>query len=226
MSTYVVQSGDALWRLAERFYGDGRRWRVIAAASGITDGDQLEPGQEIEIPYVTYRYRVRAGDTKAELAQRFYQDPTSTLLFEIPNGAAQRDLLAGEMLLIPDFGGTDHHTMVAGETLPQLAEYRWGVAAFWPIISAVNHLPDGDPAPGTVLTLPRLNRRRRVVVGDTLWRLVADNYGDYDNARTQVLVQMVAAANLIDDPSLITVGQTILFPSFSSGPAVEPFPEL
>ena len=67
-----------------------------------------------------------------------------------------------------------------------------------------------------MLIQPRLNRRHNVVGGDTLWSLVEDNYGD-GGTPTLTLVKMVAAANHIDDPDEITVGQPIYFPSFDLG---------
>jgi nucleoid-associated protein YgaU len=82
---YQVKSGDTLWGLALRFYGDGRRHRVIAVANDLTDPDHIVVGQELEIPYVTFRHQVKAGDTKRKLAQQFYGDSTLSEVFEIPN---------------------------------------------------------------------------------------------------------------------------------------------
>ena len=65
---YEVQSGDTLWELAERFHGDGRLHRVIAVINHLADPDLIVVGQELEIPYVTFRYQVKAGDTKKKLA--------------------------------------------------------------------------------------------------------------------------------------------------------------
>ncbi|MBI5336219.1 MAG: LysM peptidoglycan-binding domain-containing protein [Mycolicibacterium rufum] len=48
--TYTVVSGDTLWAIAERFYGDGNRYRAIADASGITNPDLIHPGQVLTIP--------------------------------------------------------------------------------------------------------------------------------------------------------------------------------
>jgi len=120
-------------------------------------------------------------------------------VYEIPNGAAQRDLIVGEWLLIPDLANVGHHTVVAGETLETLAERWYGESRLWTIISIANHLPDGDPVPGTVLIQPRLNRKYTVVAGDTLWKLTEDNYGDGGADRHTVvrhghLVDVEAAA--------------------------------
>jgi len=48
--TYTVVSGDSLWAIAERFYGDGNKYQVIADASGVTDPDLIQPGQVLTIP--------------------------------------------------------------------------------------------------------------------------------------------------------------------------------
>lgn len=48
--THTVVSGDTLWAIAERFYGDGNRYREIARASGISNPDLIHPGQVLTIP--------------------------------------------------------------------------------------------------------------------------------------------------------------------------------
>jgi hypothetical protein len=48
--TYTVVSGDTLWAIAERFYGDGNKYPQIAQASGIANPDLIHPGQVVTIP--------------------------------------------------------------------------------------------------------------------------------------------------------------------------------
>ena len=43
-------SGDTLWAISERFYGDGSKYQMIADASGISDPDLIYPGQVLTIP--------------------------------------------------------------------------------------------------------------------------------------------------------------------------------
>jgi LysM repeat protein len=77
---HVVQAGDDLWSLAERYYGDGRNWRKIAAANPtvLTGGpDRLQVGWRLRIPDLDTDapagdrvIAVRRGDTLSSLAER------------------------------------------------------------------------------------------------------------------------------------------------------------
>lgn len=50
--TVTLKSGDNLWDIACREYGDGSRWRDIADANGIADDEvrRLQIGREVVIP--------------------------------------------------------------------------------------------------------------------------------------------------------------------------------
>ncbi len=77
---HVVQTGDDLWSLAERYYGDGRDWRKIAAANPtvLTGGpDRLQVGWRLRIPDLDQDLpagdrviTVRRGDTLSSIAER------------------------------------------------------------------------------------------------------------------------------------------------------------
>src|SRR5215211_1408467 len=78
---HVVQAGDDLWSLAERYYGDGRDWRKIAAANPtvLTGGpDRLQIGWRLKIPDLDddtshgdrRMITVRRGDTLSSIAER------------------------------------------------------------------------------------------------------------------------------------------------------------
>ena len=78
---HVVEPGDDLWSLAERYYGNGPDWRKIAAANPtvLTGGpDRLQVGWRLNIPDldegVAHRggrvITVRRGDTLSSIAAR------------------------------------------------------------------------------------------------------------------------------------------------------------
>jgi LysM domain len=47
---YTVVSGDTLWAIAERFYGDGSQYPKITSANGIANPDLIMVGQALTIP--------------------------------------------------------------------------------------------------------------------------------------------------------------------------------
>ena len=49
---HTVEKGDTLSRIAERYYGEPAKWRLIYEANQgtISNPDLIYPGQEIEIP--------------------------------------------------------------------------------------------------------------------------------------------------------------------------------
>lgn len=47
---YTVQRGDSLWKIAERYYGNGAEYMKIARANNIANPDHIEPGWTLTIP--------------------------------------------------------------------------------------------------------------------------------------------------------------------------------
>jgi len=50
--TYTVLSGDTLWKIAERMYGNGSQYMKIFEANTdlLESPDRIFPGQELKIP--------------------------------------------------------------------------------------------------------------------------------------------------------------------------------
>ena len=50
--TYTVQSGDTLWSISEKIYGNGSSYMKIFEANTtlLEDPDRIHPGQELIIP--------------------------------------------------------------------------------------------------------------------------------------------------------------------------------
>ena len=51
-SNYTVQQGDTLFSIAQRAYGNGNQWPVIASANNISNPDLIYPGQVLSIPVI------------------------------------------------------------------------------------------------------------------------------------------------------------------------------
>ncbi|GAA2180168.1 hypothetical protein GCM10009785_09890 [Brooklawnia cerclae] len=78
--THLVQPGDDLWSLAERYFGDGTRWRQIAEVNDtvlIEGTDLLQPGMVLAIPAGVAdppddgAVTVQSGDTLSGLAETY-----------------------------------------------------------------------------------------------------------------------------------------------------------
>lgn len=100
--TYIVQSGDTLWLLAQRF---NTTVAAIKTLNNLTS-DVLQVGQILLIPGTdttspSFSYSVRAGDTLWLLAQRFN---TTVAALRALNSLTSDVLHIGQILLIP---GTD-----------------------------------------------------------------------------------------------------------------------
>jgi len=128
MRPYVVQPGDDLWSLAERFAGGGENWRSIAAANDtavLDPGVELAPGTMLMVP----------GGAAVE-----------------PQGASAVPLRFDEPVR-PDSGVT----VEPGDTLWGLSEANLGDGLRWPEIYDANRASINDPNliyPGETLIMP------------------------------------------------------------------------
>jgi nucleoid-associated protein YgaU len=213
MKTYEVQPGDTLSAIARREYGDSRLYPVIARQNKLDSPDVIAVGQQLLIPYVTYRHLATTPDSTAarkQITEQYYpDDENAQLIWEIVNGVAQSEIHRGAWLHMPDLADVDHHTVVDGETPRGLAARWYGDDHLASVIELANRLPSNStPAPGDVLIVPRLNRRRHVS-GDTLESLCREEYGDTE---LETRMSVVAAANHIGEPESLFSNQVVYFP--------------
>jgi 5'-nucleotidase len=47
---YTIKKGDSLWSIAEAKYGDGHKWKRIAAANPKLNPNRVQAGQTITLP--------------------------------------------------------------------------------------------------------------------------------------------------------------------------------
>ena len=48
--THTVKKGETLWTIAQEYYGDSSKWKLIQKANDIKNPDKLEIGQVIKVP--------------------------------------------------------------------------------------------------------------------------------------------------------------------------------
>jgi hypothetical protein len=61
--THIVQKDEAMFHLANRYFGDPAQWRLIAEHNGIDNPLVLTPGKALKIPAITERTMERGRGT-------------------------------------------------------------------------------------------------------------------------------------------------------------------
>jgi len=99
---YIVQPGDSLWLIAQKF---GTTVDILKSLNNLT-GDMILTGQILRVPYeagVTppayFEYTVRSGDSLWLIAQLF---GTTVDAIKALNGLTDDMILVGQVLKIPD----------------------------------------------------------------------------------------------------------------------------
>ena len=95
--TYVVQSGDTLWDIAQKFYRNPFKYRVIAEANHLANPSTIVPGQKLIIPGVSpppAGSRLVAVEDNAHIIVRFgiqhiFEQVTLTLPAQDPPEGGQ-----------------------------------------------------------------------------------------------------------------------------------------
>ncbi|MEG6616229.1 LysM peptidoglycan-binding domain-containing protein [Peptococcaceae bacterium 1198_IL3148] len=218
---YTIRAGDTLFSIARRYNVSVDA--ILRANPGL-DPDNLQVGRIICIPGVmpgecpagSFAYTIRQGDTLFRLANEF--DTTVSAIQRLNPGIDPNNLRVGMRICIPGEEPTEcppgsrEYTIRAGDTFFRLAQ-RFGVSVD-DIIAAnpgvdPNRLqvgqvvcipqPDVPPCPGGRLYVIR--------PGDNLFVIARRN--------NISLERLIAANPQIEDPDVVSVGETICIPPAS-----------
>lgn len=132
---YEVSSGETLWSIAEKEYGDGFKWETIAKANNISDPTTLDKGVRLVIPKI------------------ISEQPKSAILSPAP----EPESLA---LPTPELANAkitgDSYTTVHGDYLWEIAVRAYGDGYRWVDIARANNLSNPNLIfSGNQLSIPR-----------------------------------------------------------------------
>jgi len=81
---YTIKEGDTMSSIAQAWFGDGKKWDLIAKANPLVDPTKMQVGQKLNLPAKsterekpkpgTREYVVRPGDTLVDIARAVYGD--------------------------------------------------------------------------------------------------------------------------------------------------------
>ncbi|NIN92953.1 LysM peptidoglycan-binding domain-containing protein [bacterium] len=71
--THLVKKGECLWKVAEKYYQNGFRYKEIAQANQIHSPYTIYPGQSLTIPHL---HLVERGESLSKIATKYYHKGT------------------------------------------------------------------------------------------------------------------------------------------------------
>lgn len=146
---YTVKEGDTLFIIAENYYKDGNKFSEIAKANNLTDVNQIEAGQVLEIPKLEIQV---AQATQASVEPSASPEPSSSPVEQtLGTGTGGGDTTIWGSKIT---GNT--YTVVEGDWLSTIAGRAYGDIMAFDKIAKANNISNPDLIePGTVLTIPR-----------------------------------------------------------------------
>lgn len=137
---YTVKEDDTLFAIAEKYYADGYKYSEIAKANNLTNVDQIEIGQVLQIPKL---------DLQAQASPEPSSSPTPQQQEALGTGGDDNTTWG------PRIEGNTY-TVVEEDWLSKIAGRAYGNIFAYDRIAKANNIPNPDLIePGMVLTIPR-----------------------------------------------------------------------
>ncbi len=203
---YIVQSGDSLYTLAQRF---NTTVGALAEANDMQEPGQLLAGQSILVPtgassYVEV-YEIQPGDTLFSISKRF--NTSIGLLQGLNDIADGRRIIAGQTLLVPSVNqeGLQIHVVGPEDSLNSISR-RYNTAVS--VLMSLNGITDArDLQAGARILVPGKDETRyevyEVAADDSLFSL---------SRRFATTEEELITLNGLTGSRDLELGQTILVP--------------
>ena len=103
--TYTVQKGDSLWGIAQKFLGDGKRFKEIMSYNALTS-TTIHAGLVLKIPRestnnIIVKYTVRKGDSLWKIAEKNLRDGSRYREIMKLSGITSTTIHVGQVLILP-----------------------------------------------------------------------------------------------------------------------------
>lgn len=153
---YMVKEGDTLFSISEKYYQDGYKYTEIAQANNLSDPNNIEVGQELEIPKLAVETLSAASTSQPEATPRETLQATPEITSETTTKPQDQGMVEPmQNWGTPITGNT--YTVLAGDWLSTIAAraYNGDIMGYTKIAQA-NNISNPDLIfPGQVLSIPR-----------------------------------------------------------------------
>lgn len=141
---YTVKEADTLFIIADKYYQDGNKYTEIAKTNNLTNPDQIETDQVLEIP------KLETQQAQAEVSPQPTVSPEPSASPETLGTGGGNTTIWGEKI------DSNKYTVVEGDWLSTIAGRAYGDITAFNKIAQANNISNPDLIePGTVLTIPR-----------------------------------------------------------------------
>lgn len=168
---YKVASGDSLWLIAQKIYGDGFKWTLIAQANNLTSPSGIEEGQELVLPETEETGKLAEATDDSSMENEAMSEDSEEVMAEEPQEEAMAEDNDQEVMADESTEETamtdeseasnneitgDSYTVVRGDNLWTICERAYGDGTKWVEVAKANELVNPDLIhAGNVFVLPR-----------------------------------------------------------------------
>ncbi len=204
--TYIIQSGDSLYSIAQRF---NTTVETLIAANSLSGDDRIIAGHVLLVPAADETqvdsYEVQPGDSLYSISRRF--NTTVSVLQGLNELGDSSQIVAGETIAVPAMDESRYkvYVVAAEDSLSSIAErFQTDVSE----LRSLNDIADEhDLTEGQTILVPRIDDARFAVhvvqSGDTLF--------DISRLYNTTIAQL-RSLNVFADGSDLAIGRSIIVP--------------
>jgi len=150
-TTHIVEAGETLWDISEKYYSTGYNWQDIANANNLGSADEIEEGQELVIPDVE-----PAESEEATPEPTITPSPSPTPL---ATATPEPEAEPSAEVTVDKINPGSTYIVQKGDTLWDISVRAYGTGYKWVDIARANNLANPNLIhPGNNFEIPAVEK--------------------------------------------------------------------